>query len=1232
MFKPNNKKMLTVMITVAMVFSALAILSFAAQPAYAASSMTSDPLYFVPGAATVTYITTSGASFPSGTTVYFYISSTATASGIIGSYIGSTSLAAGETDVSAAVSLTVPASVAAGSYYILASDSSSPTAVGATFNANLAVTVSSISPEIALGTSSQVAGGSITISSVAGHPFDPSSTIALFLSYPGNSVVLLSSITTGSTGLIPAGTTFTVPTNEPQGTYTVVAQETSSYSSTSYPNGAPDGITADASFTLNPTITVSVSDISGSTSSAFTITGEGFTAGSTVAASTSTSPTTSVTVGGVDAIHAVATVLADGSLSIPVTGLAAKITTTGSQTIVITTSPATPSSSFPNVLYVSNPPGVPQITVTDLTTLANNGYAGDSLSIVVLNMLASSAITVNMGPSTILISSTDANGFFSSTSGTVPNLPGGTYTVFAEITAGSTVTEYVSTSFTVLPTVTYIQTGTTPITGEYAPVGASVTIAAAGLAPNSEYAITDSGFVSSGGTGNVIYDYENSLVTTTVTTSNAIASNDKGVLTDPSGSLSVTYTISYYQLATGSNETITVSGSGLTAQSTYYYAIGAATVTIAAQSYDRASATQMVSVSVSGLIPYGSSIATLSGSQPADTYMLVLGSSDTATSPATPVYVNGATSTVSSFYTTSGSVTLTFPATDLAAGVNFVNVLYSNVGTWTTASDAIVGSSSVLGSSPGTAVGTVVPVTNSVSPGEMLQYALYDFPASTTVTYYYYTVSGKQTSTVTTDASGSANLTFAAPMSPSGTYQVTFAVTISGTTTTTTSNFNLAATLSSVSSTSPSYPTTSTTSTMYPGQNVTLYSYGLSPESYYGVYVETSTSVPSGATPLTTFFTDITGSDISGFTVSLPSLVSGSTNYIDVLPLTASSGTATASFSFTAGTFNNIFGPTFNYTTNTEYAFPTELVNFAWIPGTAPHAVGGTYGPVEVTVLLNGTTYTTFPAAFDSATGLLAGSFLAPNNNTGAYWNFQLQWTQIDYTSPVSVSTYTLSKTLAPTFELVSGAGALVVGVSNLTAVITTAINTAMKVPLKELNASVVQIDNLTVELKTAFGTMNTTLKAINASISAVESGQVKIFTDLGSISASLASVNASLVAFNGNLVTINTTLGQVQTSLSNIGTTVTANANGIALIKTDAGLIQGQIVSTNGNISTIHTALGNLTAMVEKINTNTSGFSTLEIFLIVVIVLVLITLVIAFLAVNNTNKLAKKIEEQKKQ
>ncbi|MEM3489945.1 MAG: hypothetical protein QXO75_09890, partial [Nitrososphaerota archaeon] len=94
MFKPNNKKMLTVLIAVAMIFSAFAVLSLVAQPAYASASgtVTYNPttLGVYPSTdlpiPTVAFVT--GGTFSSGATIYFYLSTTDSSTGLVATASG----------------------------------------------------------------------------------------------------------------------------------------------------------------------------------------------------------------------------------------------------------------------------------------------------------------------------------------------------------------------------------------------------------------------------------------------------------------------------------------------------------------------------------------------------------------------------------------------------------------------------------------------------------------------------------------------------------------------------------------------------------------------------------------------------------------------------------------------------------------------------------------------------------------------------------------------------------------------------------------------------------------------------------------------------------------------------------------------------------------------------------------------------------------------------------------
>ncbi|MEM3830081.1 MAG: hypothetical protein QXP36_12850, partial [Conexivisphaerales archaeon] len=250
MFKPNNKKMLTVLMAVAMVFSAFAVLSIAAQPAYAASGTFSvNPTTYTEGSAsgvsTIAYV--SGGTFGAGSTVYFFLSTSTSSSGIVSgsgttistvsNTIGSVTLAAGSTSLANVVTFTMSSGAAPGNYYILAEDfiSGAPSgtyALGPAVTIVTAVPTVSIASTVTVGSSQQVTGSE----------FDPGASVTIYLNYPGSSVVL-GTTTASSSGAID--TSVTIPALA-QGSYNIVAQETNALSA-AFPEG---GITADASFTV----------------------------------------------------------------------------------------------------------------------------------------------------------------------------------------------------------------------------------------------------------------------------------------------------------------------------------------------------------------------------------------------------------------------------------------------------------------------------------------------------------------------------------------------------------------------------------------------------------------------------------------------------------------------------------------------------------------------------------------------------------------------------------------------------------------------------------------------------------------------------------------------------------------------------------------------------------------------------------------------------------------------
>ena len=409
------------------------------------------------------------------------------------------------------------------------------------------------------------------------------------------------------------------------------------------------------------------------------------------------------------------------------------------------------------------------------------------------------------------------------------------------------------------------------------------------------------------------------------------------------------------------------------------------------------------------------------------------------------------------------------------------------------------------------------------------------------------------------------------------------------------------------------------------GSTINVAAYGLVADHYYNLYF--------GTTLLTS--SPFLGSAVpASFVVPL---VPAGTYNVSIVPVGSTTPAASAGFTVTVTTV-------FSLSVDAPTAFPGQIVTFSWpVAGTSVFATTGVYGPVTVTVYLNGTAFATVPVSpnVGKSNTWLNGSFQMPNDNVGTYWTLTLSYFQ---TQNSAGATATASTGVGAYIQLVSGNGALLTGInSSQIATLLTSINstlkTSMKVPLSELNATVVKLNSTAAEITTAFGNMTATLKAINASVNAIVAGQVIVATDLGTITTSLSSMNATLASISGNLATVVTSLGTVTTSLSNINATVTSNGQQLVTITTDLGTLSGTITSISNEVATINTKVGTMQTNVSQIqgytsqiSNNTKTIGTLEIFLVVIIVLVLITLVLAFMAINSVNKMSRKVSEEKKQ
>ena len=1195
MFKPNNKKTLTVLITVAMVFSAIAVLSLAAQPAYAASSgsFTLNPTVFAVTSSTV--VVANGGSFTAGSTITFYANLANTfPTGEIS--LGTVTLPAGQTTLSNTVVTFNTAGLTAGdTYYTAATD-------GNGYASGPQITAASISPSITLSGSS-AAGGTGFIS---GSSFDPASTVTVYLSYPGGTV-LVSTIkaTTGSFSDVA----FTVPTDLAQGTYKIVAQESSSASS-NY------GITADASLSLTASIVVSPVDIAPSSVSTVTITGYGFEASAAIAAnSIGLNPVT-----GTPTNPAVTTSSTGG---FTVTETFSSVGQSGPVTVTVTTSPASSTSSFPDAFYISQPnPANLGFSFGSVT------YVGDPVSAAVWNFPAGQTVQISLDSVVVGSVTTDSNGFGQLPSTTtvpaiIADAAGVSYTPIASVPSMGLYA--LGTSQTIK---SYFQvvdpSGNLVTTSEFIPNTANLTVQAYGLDPSTSYDVFDS-LAAPSPTG----VFASGLVVSVavgVETSTALypASN---------GTLIFTYTASFSSsVSTGTTSSITMSHSVVPQSGSFgYAAVGPVTINTPSSFALLPKATATGSISLSGLIPSGSAV------YPGLTYYYnaYIGSNELTVTSSSPTLK-------SEYLHTSGIGVYTLSGTYIVpslSGVYNFSITYNG-----TPVTSAVASNYVVLSIPGTSssAGSI----SAVSTTSGFEVAGYGY--STTPSVYYMTYGGgKQTLAITySPTTGGFTGLIATSVSngePSGTYSIFSEITVSGTNYFVYSSYTVTPSLSITGATS------TTLASGNVGSTLTATAYSLQPLTYYNVYFGNSlTSISpiesSSAGTLTT-------SQIS-FTVPV---VPAGTYEVKLTTLNSTSAVVSSDYKVKEN-------PSLSLTTVVpQYAFPGEIVQFSVNGLSLPPSptnylhVSGTYlvTGYQANVSLNDTLFATVPATFQIGSGgttYLNGSFVMPNYNKTyfeltisglvTYTNY-LGGSILGSSTSLTQATVAMIGSQSDFIGLIEGNGMLLTGISpgeiaTLELAINNTVTSSLKVPIAELNAAITSINGAVANLKTVIGNVTVALSTINATVLTIQKGVVTLSTELGNVQTSLASINATLVSFNGSIASLKTSVGTVQASLSAINTTVTAISGKTATIQTSLGTLTGTVTSMNGTVATINTKLGTLTANVGSLTTNVTKLSspvnTLEIFEIVILVLVLITLVLSFLAISNVNKVARKVEEQKKQ
>ncbi|MEM0161422.1 MAG: hypothetical protein QXZ12_08235 [Thermoplasmata archaeon] len=1225
------KNKATVILVTLLVVISMAIIVIPQASATATGSVSYTPTVFSINTPTLTVV--SGGSFGSGSTVYFYLSSTTSSSGIIGSYIGYYTLSGGLTSLSNNhIRLTIPSTVVPGNYYLLASDSASSVSSGAQFTSPASITITSLLPSFSVTGSQPTTTGTVT-----GTGWDPGASISIYLAGADGTplnYIYVATFTASVSGTLSAQ--ITVP-SAAQGSYTVVAQENS---------GSNAGITADSTMSITPILIASPQDINGASGTSLTITGYGFSASAKIAVD-------SINAGGVTITNSATTTTSSGYFSVS-GALSSAITTTGPKSVTVTYN--TSSYTQSNAFYVSVPtPSQLEFAFTIVSTTSYY-YPGSAFKATVYNYPASSSVSIMLGNVLLGTIMTDSNGF-GTLNGILPAMIAGTYYVSA-VSNGLYASLQVSISayYKVLDSSANLMTTTY---SEYMPSNSTYTVIAYGLNPLNEYTFTDSGAGPA-----------SQVMSVTVGTYSSIANRFTSAL---NGTLIFTYKSVYSGVSTGTSKSISLgSVIGYNGLSFGYNAVGTSSYSISILSILKPSSFQ--TLTISSIIPKGANV--YSGlTYIYNVYLDNKELSFTTTSGSTNLVMSSSSSS-----SNTGSLTFTVPS--LANGVYNLSLVYNgNSVTNAVYSEPVI--VSVAGNTPSSGSLTIVSyegTTYAVGVG------YYSAP-----TLYYMTYTGLVGPYSLTLTNGAFYKPISIIAEPAGSYAVFTVFKYTSESYYEYAYYNVVSTISL------------NTESGGISSSLSFTLSGFSANSYYNIYF--------GTINVGTYLTDTTGSLSSSFTVPI---VPAGTYAVTVTAINSNSVIAAASYTIVPSS-------TITLSTN-NYAFPTELVQFSWAPSTSPYepstgsSISGTgYGPVYVTVYLNGTAYTTLQATYGKGTTVyLNGSFTAPNLVAGAYWALSFGWTQNIYT----IGTHTANGSTYPNtyigksatyFGLISGNGALLTGITpseiaTLEISINSTITSAMQVPLSELNAAVVSIEGTSVQISTAFGQMETNISAIKASIQTIQNGEVFINTTIGKAMTKLNNINAAIIDVNGSIIRLNSTLGTLSTTLNNLVPTITKiNATTIAIdtlagninynltsfsslqiksmnndmisiegyinglnvtmqsslsalngtvkttaanvsslvgsaatIQTDLGSISGHITTVQSGVASIQTSLGTLNVTVSSIKTtgssNTNSLNTTFYFEIGIIILVLVILAFVVLIYTGLRKKPKFKEPEAKE
>jgi prefoldin subunit 5 len=1139
---PKNKKISTVFLTAIMVLSLFAILSMVSQPAFAtaAGSVSYTPDVFSSGSSS-TLVSVNGGTFAAGSNVYFYLSTSDSYTGITGSYVGFVTLPSTSTTLNyMQTNFHIP-SVTAGTYYLFASDSSSPTSSLAQFTSPSQATVTALNPSISVSGTQPTTKGTIS-----GSGWDPSSTVDVYLAGSQGSPlysVLLSSVAVTSSGSIASGTSFSVP-SVAEGSYSVVAEEASSSTN--------NGITADSTISITPLIAVSPFDSSGLLGSQFTVSGYGF-------PSLSTIPANAISVGSSIETSSATTASSSGTFSVAVT-LAAAITTTGYY--AVTARYNTSSYTQSNSILVSIPNDVSLgFSFTPTSASFNLPFTA-----TVWNFPSDSQVSVTLGPSTLGQFTTDSNGYGQAT-GYLPALTAGTYFATAQSSGlVDSIAVTVSSYFQVLDPSGVLMISSS----EYFPSTGHYTVQAFGLSPTSIYTFADSAKSSNYQVGSVAVG-------------RLVSESSLEFYPAVNGSLIFTFYPEFASTTTtAASLTLTYTGgpvSGYSGDSFGYTPVQSPTYSISAVTVLEAFTAK--TMTITGIVPTGKQVYPgLSTS-----YNIYMGSSELS------FYIGSSSqsTTVLSYSSASVSITFTAPASD---GLYYLNLTYAGQ-SYTSSVTAVP----VVVSSSGTSInsGTIVSVPVK-SAGVVTGYyvAGYSFYQSASVELYYYTQTATDKAAVGLSYGGFSYSGLSPfPSEPSGSYAIIADASYSGTTYTTATTYVI----------SPSF--TATANGGYSGSIGASVSFTLSSFSgntYYSLYFGTlnvvNVTTASSGSASGTFnvpaalpgkynitVVDITShstvaSEQFNVTGNPDIVLSTSSQYAfpgELVNFTASGFTApslTASMPYATAVGSPTIYATISLNSSDYQTVPASFSGTT-ISGSfvMPNDKAGTYFQLTITAFETQTVSYTIGSTSNAETGYGTVSLSYSGSDSGF-------------------------------LGLTTGNGAYILGVSqSQIAQIDSSINTTLSVPLSQLNAAISSINGDIATITTDFGTMTASLSSINATVTSINSGVVSLKTTLGQVKTSLTSLNATVVALNNDTATISTAIGKFTTTVNNINATVTIGNGNIATIKTDLGTFTGNVTSVSNGIATIQTSLGTIKTYTQATSTTGLVF-ILEIVILVLAVI----------------------------